>query len=109
MGNVVLDRIEPHPGSARLSIYIGERSLWGSGLGTAALRAVLRKAFGSLHLRKVWLIVHVLNERAIRAYEHVGFVREGRLRSEFKLGRQFLDVYYMGLLRSEFARARGPE
>jgi RimJ/RimL family protein N-acetyltransferase len=109
VGNVVLDRIDPYARSARLSIYIGEGSLRGRGLGTATLRAVLRTAFGSLGLRKVWLIVHVLNERAIRAYEHVGFVREGRLRSEFKLGRRLVDVYYMGLLRSDFARARGNE
>lgn len=104
VGNVVLDRIDRDLGTARLSVYIGEADARGSGIGRAAVEAALTVAFGELLLNKVWLVVHVENERAIRAYRSVGFVREGRLRDEFRLGRRRVDVLYMGILRKDHAR-----
>ena len=104
VGNVVLDRIDRELGTARLSVYIGEAGARGSGIGRAAVEAALAVAFGELRLNKVWLIVHVENERAIRTYRSAGFAREGRLREEFRLGRRRVDVLYMGILRKDHAR-----
>ena len=106
VGNVVLDRIDRALGTARLSVYIGEADARGSGIGRAAVEAALDIAFGELGLNKVWLIVHVENERAIRAYRSAGFAREGRLREEFRLGRRRVDVLYMGILRKDHASKR---
>jgi RimJ/RimL family protein N-acetyltransferase len=101
VGNVVLDRIDPRAGTARISIYIGEASARGRGIGRSAVAVAASIAFDELRLNKVWLVVHVENRKAIRAYRAAGFVREGRLREEFVLGDRILDVLYMGLLRSE--------
>lgn len=106
VGNVVLDRIDAEVGTARLSIYIGESDARGRGVGGAALRRALRKAFAELRLNKVWLVVQVDNRVAIRAYRSAGFAREGRLREEFLIEGRRADVLYMGILRSEFRRSR---
>lgn len=106
VGNVVLDRIDPKLGMARLSIYIGEADARGSGIGRAAVRAALRVAFDELRLNKVWLIVHADNDKAVRTYRASGFISEGRLREEFLVRGRRVDVLYMGILREDFARRR---
>jgi RimJ/RimL family protein N-acetyltransferase len=102
VGNVILDRIDSHVGTARLSIYVGEASARGRGIGRAAVSAALAVAFDGLRLNKVWLVVHVENRAALRTYRAAGFVREGRLRQEFVLRDRVIDVLYMGLLRRDW-------
>jgi diamine N-acetyltransferase len=109
VGNVVLDRIDRHLDTARLSIYIGESSGRGRGVGLTAVVHALRYAFETLHLNKVWLTVHCRNAAALKVYVTVGFAVEGVLRDEFMLDGQRLNVLYMGLLASEFNRLWGPQ
>jgi len=104
VGNVIFDRLDNHLANARMSMYIGDPSARGTGVGTAALRLALVEAFESLSLHKVWLTVHVRNVAAIRTYLKVGFVPEGILRDEFRLQGQLIPVFYMGILREEFQR-----
>jgi RimJ/RimL family protein N-acetyltransferase len=104
VGNVVLDLIDRHLGTARLSIYIGERDARGLGIGKAALRKLLTCAFSREGLFKVWLTVHVHNIQAIAAYGSVGFRLEGILHGEFRLAGRRVDVLRMGLLADEFLR-----
>ena len=101
VGNVVLDRIDRHLGTARLSIYIGKRSTRGKGVGRTAVGLALRQAFGPLRLRKIWLTVHERNRPAVETYLSLGFVVEGILRDEFRLGREWINALYMGILARE--------
>jgi diamine N-acetyltransferase len=101
VGNVVLDRIDRHLQTARLSIYIGEGR--GGGAGKAATLLAARHGFDTLGLNKIWLTVHAQNGMAIRVYQQLGFTVEGFLRQEFVLAGQRIDVLYMGLLASEMA------
>jgi RimJ/RimL family protein N-acetyltransferase len=91
-----------HHGDALVAIALGEREYWGNGYGTDALRVMLRYAFNELNLRRVGLIVFEYNPRAIRSYEKVGFISEGRIRGAIlREGRRW-DWLYMGLLREEW-------
>ena len=101
VGNVVLDHIDPLRKLCRLSIFIGEPSARGVGVGQAAVRAALRVAFEELSLGKVYLIVHAGNAPAIAAYERVGFKREGLHRKEFLLDGRLVDEIYMGIFPDE--------
>jgi RimJ/RimL family protein N-acetyltransferase len=104
VGNIIFDRLDSLLANARMSMYLGERSIRGAGVGTIALRLALADAFESLSLHKVWLTVHVRNMAAIRTYLKLGFVMEGILRDEFRLNGQLIPVFYMGILREEFRR-----
>ncbi len=64
---------------AELRIRIGAADARGRGLGTEAVRALLRVAFEERGLRRVWLQVFAHNARAIRVYEKTGFRRCGEL------------------------------
>jgi RimJ/RimL family protein N-acetyltransferase len=103
VGTIGLFDINEIDGSAGMGIAIGEKSLWGQGLGSDALRALLDFAFGHLRLERVWLDVYDFNERARRSYENCGFVLEGtKRRAAYRRGR-FIDVHYMAILRDEWA------
>jgi RimJ/RimL family protein N-acetyltransferase len=102
VGNIVFDRLDRHLESARMSMYVGESSARGGGVGAIALRLALADAFVTLSLHKVWLTVHIRNFRAIHLYLKLGFVMEGILRDEFRLGAELIPIFYMGLLRQDF-------
>jgi RimJ/RimL family protein N-acetyltransferase len=93
----------PHE-AAELSIWMGA-TYRDRGLGTEALRLSLRYAFDDLGLHKVYLRVLEYNHRARRAYEKCGFVIEGFLREEMRVGGTWHTLVYMGLLRSDFDAA----
>lgn len=100
VGGCSMFDIEAAPATAMLGIWIGKEH-WSRGYGTDAVRALCRFGFREMNLRRIELTVWSTNERAIRAYEKVGFRREGVLRaSGFHRGRPTDDLI-MGLLSEE--------
>ncbi len=67
---------------AELRIRIGVRDAQSRGIGTWAVRELVRRGFDDLGLERIWLQVFDVNERAIRAYEKAGFatVEDGSTR-----------------------------
>lgn len=105
VGLIGLDgNIIPH-GEAFVGIGIGERELWSKGYGSDAMRVILRYGFSELNLRRVSLDVFEYNPRAIRSYEKVGFVHEGRVRGYLHRSGQRWDLIFMGILREEWLAA----
>lgn len=102
IGCVRLWRISRVNRNAMLTIFLGERSRWGRGLGTEALRLCLRYGFDELSLERIELHVFSFNKRAIRAYEKVGFRTEGIRRGALYRDGEFHDILVMGLRRFEF-------
>ena len=89
-------------GYTYVGIGLGEREDWGKGYGTDAMRILLRYAFNELNLPRVTLDVFEYNPRAIRSYEKVGFVHEGRVRQLLlREGRRW-DLIYMGITRQDW-------
>jgi len=102
IGFIGLFNLYRQHGDALVAIALGERQYWGNGYGTDAMRVMLRYAFDELNLRRVGLIVFEYNPRAMRSYEKVGFIPEGRIRGAMlREGRRW-DWQYMGLLREEW-------
>ena len=105
VGNVYLRDIDWVSKNAALGLFIGESEHRGKGYGTSALRQMIRHAFNNLGLHRIYLNALAENEPAIRSYQRVGFIIEGKLRSHaFKQGR-FRDVVILGLQADEFTRA----
>lgn len=102
IGCVRLWRISRINRNAMLTIFLGERSRWGKGLGSDALRLALRYGFDELSLERVELHVFGFNKRAIRSYEKVGFRTEGIRRGALYREGEFHDILVMGIRRFEF-------
>ncbi len=73
VGSVYLRDIDTESKTAEYGIFIGERDAVGKGYGTEAARRVIALA-GEMGLEKLCLRVFEDNERAIKSYEHAGFV-----------------------------------
>lgn len=107
VGDTGIRNIDWKSRKAEFFITIGEKQLWDKGLGTDALRSVIRLAFDKMNLNRLWLTTLADNPRAVRCYEKCGFVREGQLRQESFVDGKYRDVYVMALLRDDYDRTRG--
>lgn len=79
VGEMELAQINWRTGSAEIRICIGEKELWGQGIGLEAMTHALDLSFEELKLKTVYLRVFATNTRAIRLYERLGFRKEAML------------------------------
>ena len=94
---------------AFVGLGIGERDFWGRGYGTDAMRVILRYAFTEINLMRVTLSVFEYNPRAIRSYEKVGFLHEGRQRGFLNREGKRWDMLFMGILHDEWINLQSQE
>jgi RimJ/RimL family protein N-acetyltransferase len=90
---------------ADLSVYLGEAGNRRQGLGPEAISIVLRYGFDELNLHRIQLQVVSYNAAAIRAYEKLGFRKEGILREYGQRDGERFDLLQYGILVDEFGRA----
>lgn len=107
IGRCLLFAMDTVNRSAMLGILIGEKDYWGKGYGQEATRLLLDYAFNLLNLHSVMLGAFSFNQRAIHAYERIGFKVIGRRREARLIGGKAYDVVFMDILESEF-RERYP-
>ena len=88
--------------SAEVGIMIGDKTVWNQGYGRETMNLLLRHGFETLNLNRIYLRVYANNKRAIRVYEKVGFVHEGRMRQAAYKNGEYSDVLYMSVLREEW-------
>lgn len=106
IGNCGFHAIEQQNRCGEVGIVIGDKTEWNKGYGAEVMILLQRHGFETLNLNRVFLRVYADNVRAVRSYEHAGFVLEGRLReANFKHGK-YEDVLLMGILRSEFVKKK---
>jgi [ribosomal protein S5]-alanine N-acetyltransferase len=106
IGNIKLDPIDWKHERAVVGILVGEKSARGHGVGREAMRLCLGIAFDMMNLHRVELGVTEDNVAAIRCYESLGFVLEGRHRDGTKRADGFVDNLHYGMLVDEFAAQR---
>lgn len=105
IGNTGLRHIDVVHRNAELGIMIGSVPDQGQGFGRDAVVALLRHAFETLGLHRIFLRCQPANERALRTYRAVGFVEVGRERETAFIDGRFQDHLVFDMLEDEF-RAR---
>ncbi|HTC93943.1 MAG TPA: GNAT family N-acetyltransferase [Terriglobales bacterium] len=90
--------------SAEFSIVIGERRFQGRGIAHEAAMLLLRHAFDTLGLKTVWLMVRADNQRALKLFERLGFVRDQLLRGAVVVDGQPKDKWKMTLSRESIPK-----
>ena len=103
IGRIDVFEIDRQNGSCAFGITIGDPDLWGQGLGTDAVNALIDFAFGQLRMERVWLDTDDHNERAQAVYLKAGFTLEGRFRRAFYQDGRWSDDLRMAMLREEWA------
>ena len=83
----ILDIDSPNH-AAVFRIAMNHTNHTGKGFGTEAMELIINDVFNDLKLNRLQLEVFSHNVRGIRAYEKVGFVKEGILREALFLSRK---------------------
>ncbi len=107
IGEIELDHILWQRHEAELAICIARKEYWNRGLGTDAVRTLLRHAFTELGLTSVYLRVFNDNQRAVRTYERCGFRKVGAVHLDQRHG-QARQVILMVRESGEFEPAAVP-
>jgi RimJ/RimL family protein N-acetyltransferase len=93
--------------SACFGITIGAKDEWGKGYGTETTVLMVRYAFETLNLNRVWLHVFEYNQRGLRTYDKIGFKREGVLRQDHYQNGRYWDTITI-ILRQEWEHQSSP-
>jgi aminoglycoside 6'-N-acetyltransferase len=101
----------PHGGpdwtwSVGIDIFIGEREARNRGIGTEAVRTMLRYLFEVKGCHRVTIDPQTENARAIRCYEKVGFRLDGVLRHNDRIAGRYVDTHFMSMLEDEWLAAK---
>jgi RimJ/RimL family protein N-acetyltransferase len=106
-----LDRVlRQYPGLdvRRIDIMIGEKTLWGQGWGTRAIRLLVRLAFEHQGVDLLYLPeIADTNPRSRRAFEKNGFAVV--LKVAQKAGKKFAIGHDLTLTREAYAKRQRPE
>jgi [ribosomal protein S5]-alanine N-acetyltransferase len=102
IGNARLHSIDWVDRKATRGIMIGDRSVWGQGLGLEVINLLSAYAFERLNLNKLKSFTLVENIGVRKVNERAGYKIEGEARDEFFSKGKYHDVLYWGLLRSDY-------
>lgn len=102
IGTISLFNFQDTHRNAELGIMIGDKKNWNKGYGQEAVRLLCKHGFETLNLHRIYLCVYAVNLRGIRAYEKVGFVREGCSREAIYHEDEYIDLVQMGILHAEW-------
>jgi len=104
LGNVALQNINPVYRSAEFSILIGNKEIWGQGIGKEAGRLIYNHGFQSMNLNRIACGTFENNVAMQRLALYLGMVQEGiRRRAVYKDGK-YLDIIEYGILRHEYTK-----
>ncbi len=105
IGEMAMLDIDHQNRRAVVRIAVFDRAFLGNGYGTKAMSLLLSYGFDKLNLHRVGLDVYSFNQRAIKSYEKLGFIREGIIRDALFYDGEYHDSIIMGVLKNEFKKA----
>jgi ribosomal-protein-alanine N-acetyltransferase len=97
IGNCSIYNIDLRRKEAELGIMIGDKRYWDHGYGTEIVTVLVRHAFDTLPIERIYLYSLEWNLRAQRAFAKVGFVERRRTR---EIGHNFV---VMDITRAQLA------
>lgn len=97
IGNIKLGPINWYHRNADVSLFIGEKYLWGQGYAREAIQLVTDFAFQTLNLNKLKAGCYAENLGSAKAFEKCGYEREGLLKGHIIDRGQEIDIILLGL------------
>lgn len=76
----------------------------GHGYASIATKLAMEYAFYRMNVRKLYLVVDRLNEKAVHVYEKMGFKKEAELEREFFVNGEYHDVLLMRIFQEEYMK-----
>ncbi|MGE6541506.1 GNAT family N-acetyltransferase [Bacillus luti] len=106
LGDLSILEIDQTNQKAGFRIALHNTNYLNKGYGTEATKLALQFTFEELKLNRLQLEVFSHNTRGIKAYEKVGFKKEGILRQSLYLNNQYSDEIIMGMLKKDYHKLK---
>ena len=103
IGQIGLHQIHKRSRHARLAVIV-KKEFQGKGYGSEAITALLKHAFETMKLNKIWLMVYESNLRGQEFYSKLGFSDEALLREEYFHEGTFHNMLRMCLLKKDWEK-----
>ncbi len=100
IGNVKFGRINARHKTADVGFLIGDKTLWGKGYASQAIRLACDFGFTSLGFEKITAGAAAQNKGSQKALLNAGFTLEGVLRAQSIIGCTRQDGYLYGRLKT---------
>ncbi|HEX3508022.1 MAG TPA: GNAT family protein [Candidatus Dormibacteraeota bacterium] len=107
VGATAIHEIDWKNGSGKTGTTIGDRSLWGKGIGREVMRLRCSFAFTQLPLRKLKSAYFDGNEASARAQAAAGYREVGRYRADQFIDGQWVDQVVTEVLREDWQKSQG--
>ena len=104
IGNIKLGPINWIHRFADISLLVGEKSYWGKGIATEAIKILVKFGFDVLNLHKLKAGCYSNNIGSSKAFTKVGFVQEGLLTKQWIVNGQYQDEILLGLCCEDWKR-----
>lgn len=88
--------------SGEYFIFIGDKSVWGKGIGAEVTKQVLKIAFLEKRFNRLMLTVSEPNIGGVKAYQKAGFISEGKHRQACFRDGKFHDKLIMSVLKEDY-------
>jgi [ribosomal protein S5]-alanine N-acetyltransferase len=105
VGSTVIRGIDWKNGFGTTGTMIGDRSLWGKGIGRETMHLRARYAFTQLPLRKLKSSYFDGNTASARAQEAAGYREVGRYRADRYVDGRWVDEVMTEVLREDWLKA----
>lgn len=100
VGNISLNSIQWVHRSAELSIMVGDKSQWGQGVGSEAIKILTDHGFKNMGLNRIW--AESPNPGFNKAVQKCGWTKEGLKRKAFLFNGEFIDFECYSILLEEW-------
>lgn len=101
IGNAKLGNVNLYYARAELSLFIGEKSCRGKGLGKEIVRALTRYGFDSLGLERVQAGCYEKNWQSLGVFLNAGYTVEGFFRHHVIDNGRPSGCFWLGILKNE--------
>lgn len=102
IGGCMLTEIDYANKNCLCSLYIGDEKMRSKGFGIEGVNLLLEFAFNRIDMNRVGCWVSDFNKHALKSFKKCGFKVEGIMREGAYRSGRYYDVYYMGILKSEY-------
>jgi RimJ/RimL family protein N-acetyltransferase len=96
IGNIKIGSINHFHRYADIGFLIGDKSCWGRGIATEAIKLATDFAFNTLKLHKLWGGAYSPNIGSIKAFLKNGYQQEGAKKNQYLCHGQYVDDILFG-------------
>jgi len=100
VGNVSVGGISWINRSCEIAVLLGEKEVWGQGIGTEACQLVLDYIFSRLNLNRVRMGMTTRNKAIIQIAKKLGMSQEGIFKQALFKNGEYLDVVQFAIFNS---------